>query len=142
MGKLSVARRLPGRGSPNTAIPHTAAIRASNCRRIQQPLRGSQDKYAWQHPRSAHAAQPNLKDEGRFRLVAAGDLARLNVSSERGHLSFKDERVERPLHCRHRPLNTCKTGRALRTTPCAWGERLCPTHCSRSMSRRQRSMCS
>jgi hypothetical protein len=38
-------------------VPHTGAIRASTCRRAQQPLRGSQLEYAWQHPPTALSAQ-------------------------------------------------------------------------------------
>lgn len=61
-----------------------------------------------------------------LRLAAAGDLKRLNVGRS-GHLSFEDGGVERPLHFRHRPLNTCQPGRALRTTPRDRGKRRCPT---------------
>ena len=57
MGKRSVPRRQPGLGSSMTAVPHTAAIQASTCRRAQQPLRCSQREYAWQHPRTALAAK-------------------------------------------------------------------------------------
>jgi len=46
---------------------------------------------------------------GSSRLIADGDLARLNVGC-RGLLSLEDARVERPLHRRHRPLNTCQPG--------------------------------
>jgi len=67
-----------------------------------------------------------LLRHGGSRLVAAGDLKRLNVG-RRGHLSFEDGGVERPLHLRHQPLNICQPGRALRTTPRARGDRLCPT---------------
>lgn len=62
----------------------------------------------------------------RSRLVVAAEQARLNVG-HRGHLSFEDGRVERPLRLRHRSLNTGLPGLALRTTPHARGERLCPT---------------
>jgi hypothetical protein len=55
-GKRSVARRQPGLGSSMTAVPQTAAIRASTCRLAQQPLRASQGEYAWQHPPTALAA--------------------------------------------------------------------------------------
>ena len=50
----------------------------------------------------------------RYRLVAAGDPARLNVGRH-GHLTFEDGRVERPLHLRHRPLNA---GRPIQQTDC------------------------
>ena len=59
-----------------------------------------------------------------LRLVAAGDQARLNVG-RRSHLSFEDGGVDRPLHRRHRPLNTCQPDHASRTAPRARGERLC-----------------
>lgn len=42
MGKQSVARRQPGRGSPMTAVTRTDAIRLSAGRRAHKPLRGSQ----------------------------------------------------------------------------------------------------
>lgn len=55
MEKRSLARRQPGRGIPMTAVPRTAAIRASAGRRFQQPLPGSQSEHAWQHPPTAVA---------------------------------------------------------------------------------------
>jgi hypothetical protein len=90
MGKRSVARRQPGLGSSMTAVPHTAAIRASTCRRAQQRLRGSQGEYAWQHPPTALAAkQPFVMHRcssalGTKRtLVAVLSSARDSAGSER-----------------------------------------------------------
>lgn len=40
----------------------------------------------------------------RFRLVAAGDPARLNVSRH-GYQTFDDGMVKRPQHLRYRPFN-------------------------------------
>ena len=44
------------RGRHMTAVPRTAAVRASAGCRTQQPLRGSQREHAGQHPPSAIAA--------------------------------------------------------------------------------------
>lgn len=48
--------------------------------------------------------------------LTASDLGRLNVSSERGRLSFTNGRAEQPLHILHQPLNTCQPGRASNAT--------------------------
>jgi len=45
-----------------------------------------------------------LAFEGGFRLVAAGDPARLNVSRH-GYQTFDDGMVKRPQHLRYRPFN-------------------------------------
>ena len=52
-----------------------------------------------------------LHTKVRSRQGVVGDLARLKVG-RRSHLSFKDERGERPLYLRHRPLNTGQVGRS------------------------------
>ena len=80
MGKRSVARRQPGLGSSMTAVPQTAAIRASTGRRAQQPLRGSQREYAWQHPPTALAAE--LAFAARTRKAAMGTERKYKISIE------------------------------------------------------------
>lgn len=50
----SMARSQSGRGSPMTAVPRTAAVRAQSGRRAQQQLRGSQREYAGR----THRQQP------------------------------------------------------------------------------------
>lgn len=55
--KRSVGQCQQSRGSPMTAVPRTAAIRANTGRTTQQPLRGSQREYASHHPPAAAAAK-------------------------------------------------------------------------------------
>lgn len=109
-----------------TAVPHTAAIlTSSGC--LTQMLGGSQREHAWEHTPPAIAAKlPPRKNYTRSRLVADGDLKLLNVG-RRGHLSFKDVRVERLLHFRYQSLNTSQPRSASRKTPRTSGEQLCRT---------------
>ena len=71
--------------------------------------------------RDAYRCTPALgNSKVASRLTAAGDLKRLNVG-RRGHLSFKDGGVDRPLHLCHRPLNIGQLDLASRTTLCIRG---------------------
>jgi hypothetical protein len=73
---------------------------------------------------------------GSNRLVAVGDLACLNVG-RRGHLSFKDGRVERPLHIRLLPFNTAPTQSGLASLIVSHRPIECSSLIDRSASSRQ-----
>jgi len=62
-GERSVVGRQPDSGGLMTAVPGTAANRASASRRAQQPLRGSQREYAWRYPKAPIAAKPSVRLE-------------------------------------------------------------------------------
>jgi hypothetical protein len=90
-----MARRQPGLGNSMTAVPHTAAIRASTCRRAQQPLRGSQREYAWQHPPAALAAKPSSAVQRR--TAPRGTYPTLNAEQIDSTIKhFHSELLSRP----------------------------------------------